>query len=107
MQEGAGVSYPIMQGHVRRAAREKEFRAQGLFAIGVIDMKGENMLVEKIWEGEHEEKMPCCPEEVEPWGGFGRPVKYYDNVTGKPLGTNRVEDVRAEEIAYFREKRGV
>ena len=57
---------PLCKAICRGAAREKEFRAQGLFAIGVIDVNGENALMEKVWEGEHEEEMPCCPEEVEP-----------------------------------------
>ena len=51
------------------AAREREYRSRGLFAVGVVDVESGDPLSEKQFEGEYEPDMPCSEDEVEACGG--------------------------------------
>ena len=57
--------------------------------------------------GEHEEDDTSMGEILEianSWEGAESGHRFYDNVTGRPLETQRVLDARAEEIQYFKDK---
>ena len=101
--------YPdeLCEAICRGAAREREYREQGLYAIGAVDVQGGEAA--KRYEGEHEEDEEEKIKDADDAWWEGHPKgddsqKFYDNVTGKPLVAWRVLEVRKEEIKYFRKK---
>ena len=104
--------YPmeLSRAMCRGAAREKEFRNQGLYAIGAvqIDQAG-NVDPKKLYEGEHEEDMEGeiedWPEAEQVWPESKPKARFYDSVTGEPLIEEEVLKARKEELEYFRDKK--